>query len=112
MSVFKLVFFVPEEYLDSVKQAVFSTGAGGIGDYDQCCWQTLGQGQFRPKSGSNPFIGEKPKEGEETAPLTYVKEYRVELVSEGSCIQAAVMALKEAHPYEEPAYEVYRLEDY
>ncbi len=99
---YKLVFFVPQPQLDEVKQAVFATGAGRIGDYDQCCWQVLGEGQFRPLSGSDPFLGE---EGE----VTRVTEYRVELVCEDSLIVDAVAAMKAAHPYEEPAFDVIKL---
>lgn len=100
---YKLVFFVPESHLESVKEAVFAQGAGRIGDYDSCCWQVKGMGQFRPLSGSDPYIGEKGK-------LESVEEYRVELVCGDDCIQASVAALKESHPYEEPAYDVWRLE--
>ena len=102
---FKLSFFVPETHLDAVKQPVFATGAGKIGNYDQCCWQVLGEGQFRPLPGSNPFVGEQ-------AQLETVKEYKVEMVCDETIISAAVAALKLAHPYEEPAYDVIRLEDY
>mgnify|MGYP001040485756 CR=1 FL=1 len=100
---YKLVFFVPEAHKSAVKQALFAVGAGKIGDYDQCCWETLGQGQFRPLAGANPYIG---KAGE----VESVSEYRVELVCEDHLIAAAVDALKHAHPYEEPAYDVIRLE--
>lgn len=100
---FKLVFFVPEQHKEAVKQAVFATGAGKIGDYDQCCWEVLGQGQFRPLAGAQPFIGSADT-------LEAVAEYRVELVCRDELIQAAVAAMKTAHPYEEPAYDVIRLE--
>lgn len=99
---YKLVFFVPEDYVESVKTAVFATGAGKIGDYDSCAWQTLGQGQFRPLQGSDPFIGQQ---GE----LERVNEYRVELVCQRHLINAALDALRQAHPYEEPAYDVWQL---
>lgn len=99
---YKLCFYVPESHLEAVKQAVFAAGAGRIGDYDQCCWQVLGQGQFRPLPGSDPFIG---SQGE----MESVPEYRVELVCEDGVIEAAVAALRGAHPYEEPAYDVVQL---
>ena len=101
---YKLVFFVPESHLDSVKTAVFSAGAGSIGRYDQCCWQVLGQGQFRPSAGAIPFIG---LEGQ----LKSLPEYRVEMVCADDFISAVVVALRAAHPYEEPAYDVWRLAD-
>jgi len=101
--VYKIIFFVPDSHLETVKQAVFASGAGRIGNYDHCCWQTLGQGQFRALEGSDPFIG---KQGEEER----VAEYRVELVCEDQLINHAITALKKAHPYEEPAYDVIKLE--
>lgn len=101
---YKLCFYVPESHVDSVKESVFKAGAGRIGNYEQCCWQVLGQGQFRPGSGSNPYIGQS---GE----LTFVNEYRIECVCSDELIVKVVQALKVSHPYEEPAYEVYRLED-
>lgn len=99
---YKLAFFVPESHLDVVKAAVFSTGAGKIGDYQECCWQVLGQGQFRPMASADPFIGN-------AGILEQVDEFRVELVCQDSLIKEAVAALKQAHPYEEPAYDVWKL---
>lgn len=55
---YTLFFYVPQSHLDCVKDAVFAAGAGAMGDYQHCCWQVLGQGQFRPMPGSQPFIGE------------------------------------------------------
>lgn len=99
---YKLIFFVPESHLDAVKLAVFEAGAGKQGDYEQCCWQVLGQGQFRPMAGSQPYIGE-------TGKVETVAEYRVELLCAAEYIEAAVQALKQAHPYEEPAFDVIAL---
>lgn len=96
---YKLCFYVPGSHLEEVKAAVFAAGAGRIGAYDCCCWQVSGQGQFRPLAGSDPFLG---RQGE----LEQVDEYRVELVCAASCIKAAVQAMKDAHPYEEPAWDV------
>lgn len=101
---YKLCYFVPESHLEETKSALFAAGAGRIGDYDSCAWQCLGQGQFRPLDGSQPFLGQS---GE----LEKVGEYRVELVCEDSAIRSAIAALRRAHPYEEPAYDVVRLED-
>ena len=101
--VYKLVFFVPESHLEQVKEAVFAAGAGRIGAYDACCWQTLGQGQFRPLAGATPFIGTENT-------LEKVDEYRVEMVCNAEHIKAAMTALKHAHPYEEPAFEAWRLD--
>lgn len=101
---YKLVFFVPEDYLESVKNAAFNAGAGKVGHYDQCCWQTLGKGQFRPLAGSTAFIGQ-PNE------LTQVAEYRVEMVCADEYINGVISAMKAAHPYECPAYDVLKLEN-
>ncbi|WP_136253920.1 NGG1p interacting factor NIF3 [Onishia niordana] len=101
---YKLAFFVPAEEADTVKEAVFASGAGRIGDYEACCFQTAGTGQFRPTNGADPHIG---RVGE----LEYVQELKIELVCHETLIHDAVAALKKAHPYEEPAYEVWRLED-
>ena len=94
----KLVFFVPATHLDAVKRAVFAAGAGRKGDYEHCCWQVLGQGQFRPLSGSSPFVGEHGK-------LELLAEYRVELLCPADRAVSVKEALLAAHPYEEPAFE-------
>ncbi|ABE59987.1 MULTISPECIES: NIF3 1 [Chromohalobacter] len=101
---YKLAFFVPVEEAESVKEAVFATGAGRIGDYEACCFQTAGQGQFRPLDGADPHIGQ-------VGALSHVEELKVELVCEDARLEAAVAALKLAHPYEEPAYEAWQLAD-
>lgn len=99
---YKLSFYVPETHLESVKLAIFSAGAGRIGEYDHCCWQVLGQGQFRPLAGSKPFLGRQDA-------VEIVPEYRVEMVCKTQSISAAVAALLDAHPYEEPAWDVVAL---
>ncbi|MEQ9546449.1 MAG: YqfO family protein [Marinobacter sp.] len=100
---YKLCYFVPETHLEETKAALFEAGAGRIGDYDCCAWQCRGQGQFRPLDGSQPFLGQQ---GE----LEVVDEFKVELVCSDDLIREALEAFKKAHPYEEPAYEVYRME--
>ncbi|MDB6048204.1 MAG: hypothetical protein JWR17_950 [Pseudomonas sp.] len=101
---YKLSFFVPPSHVEQVKSAVFAAGAGRIGAYDQCSWQVLGQGQFRPLDGSQPFIGR-------TGVTEQVQEWKVELVVADELIAHVVVALKQSHPYETPAYEVWRLAD-
>lgn len=98
----KLNFYVPESHLEAVKQALFAKGAGKVGDYDSCCWQTKGTGQFRPLEGSNPYLGQQ---GE----VEQAEEYKVEMVCEDGLINAVLDELRRAHPYEEPAYDVVRL---
>lgn len=102
MELYKLVFFVPESHLELVKRSIFEAGAGAIGDYDSCCWQVKGEGQFRPLKSSNPYIGKLNQ-------LEVVEEFRVELVCRDEKIRDAVTALKKTHPYEEPAYDVVKL---
>lgn len=102
-ALYKLCVYVPEAALDAVKDAVFAAGAGRQGNYDHCCWQVAGHGQFRPLAGSNPHMGSRGQ-------VERVSEYRVEMLCAGECIAAVVAALRKAHPYEEPAFDLIRLE--
>lgn len=102
---YKLAFFVPASHVEVVKAAVFAAGGGRIGGYEHCAWQTLGQGQFRPMAGSQPFLGQA---GE----VEQVDEWKVELVVADELIAQVVTALKLSHPYETPAYEVWPLADF
>jgi len=102
---YKICFFAPIEHTEKIKEALFAAGAGKIGQYDCCSWQTAGSGQFRALTGSQPFIGKQDK-------LETVDEYKIELVCDSEHINAAIQALKASHPYEEPAYEVYKLEKF
>ena len=99
---FKICVYVPENSVERVKQALFEAGAGQIGNYDSCCWQTAGTGQFQPLEGSNPAIGSVNE-------VEYVPEVKVELVCADDLVQQAILAIKESHPYEEPAFDVWPL---
>ena len=92
-----LTLYIPETHLEHVKAAIFAAGAGRHGAYDCCCWQTLGQGQFRPLEGSNPAVGER-------GVTAVVPEYRVETLCCDDAIPAVTAAIRAAHPYEEPAF--------
>ncbi|WP_046811731.1 NGG1p interacting factor 3 protein, NIF3 [Acinetobacter pittii] len=94
----KLIYYVPDSHLESTKQAIFSAGAGGIGNYEHCAWQVKGIGQFKPVKGADPYIGEL---GE----LEQVDEWRVETMVIEANAKAVAKALKASHPYEEPAFE-------
>ncbi|WP_252058943.1 NGG1p interacting factor NIF3 [Acinetobacter sp. AHP123] len=94
----KLIYYVPESHLESTKQAIFSAGAGGIGNYEHCAWQVKGIGQFKPVKGADPYIGDL---GE----LEQVEEWRVETIVIEENAKAVAKALKASHPYEEPAFE-------
>ncbi|KAF3940500.1 hypothetical protein ABW19_dt0206614 [Dactylella cylindrospora] len=106
-SFYKLVFFAPVASLARIKEAIFATGAGTLGNglYTRCSFQTIGTGQFRPEIGSSPTIG-KPGVTE------VVEEIRCEIMCKGKkTAVAAVRALLHTHPYQAPAYEVYRTEN-
>lgn len=99
----KLVTFVPTEYAEAVRQAMFNAGAGVIGNYDSCSFNIQGQGTFRAGDGTNPFVGEKGK-------IHFEPEVRVETIVPRHILSAVVKAMVEAHPYEEVAYDVYPLD--
>jgi hypothetical protein len=102
-NVYKIEFYVPATYVEQVKDAIFATGAGQIGNYDCCAWQaTAGTGQFRPLPGSNPFIGSLDK-------VEYVEEVKIELICREECIAATIAALRQAHPYETPALQYWEV---
>ncbi len=98
----KLVVFVPREALDAVRQAVFAAGAGRIGDYEHCSWYTIGTGTFLGGESTDPSVGEKGRE-ERVAELRLETVYPVEREAD------VVRALRAAHPYEEPAFDLYPL---
>lgn len=101
--IYVISVYVPEEACERVKQALFSVGAGKLGAYDQCAWQVLGEGQFRPLPGSNPSVGMQEI-------VSSVREYKIEMVCAPEYIDSAVAALKAAHPYEVPAYYLQQVE--
>jgi len=100
-----LYFNVPASHVEAVKDAVFEAGAGKIGNYSHCSWQILGEGQFMPLSGNKAFIGE-------TGKLERVPEYKVETICEKEHLQDIIEALKRAHPYEAPSYQVVKCENF
>jgi hypothetical protein len=96
----KLVVFVPPESLDAVREALFAAGAGRIGDYERCSWYTAGTGTFFGGEGTDPTIGERGRE-------QLVPELRLETVYPSDREDEVVRALRAAHPYEEPAFDLY-----
>ncbi|MDS7933462.1 NGG1p interacting factor NIF3 [Acinetobacter sp. V91_7] len=94
----KLIYYVPESHLELTKQAIFSAGAGGIGNYEHCAWQVKGIGQFKPVKGADPYIGQLNE-------LEQVDEWRVETIVLEEKASAVAKSLKASHPYEEPAFE-------
>ena len=98
----KLVVFVPPGALDAVRDAVFAAGAGRIGAYERCSWSTNGTGTYLGDEGSSPAIGEPGVE-------MHVAEVRLETVFPAGLQPQVVAALRAAHPYEEPAFDIYEL---
>lgn len=100
---YKLVVFVPEDSLEKVQKAVFSAGAGKIGNYSDCSFSAKGIGTFTPMEGTNPYIGQ-------TGVFETVNEYRLETVVPENRLNDVIRNMHEAHPYEEVAYDIYRVE--
>lgn len=98
----KLVTFCPVSYADQVRDAILDAGAGQIGNYDCCSFSSTGEGTFRALSGSNPFVG---KLGE----LHTEHELRIETIFPSFLENEIVAALKQSHPYEEVAFDIYPL---
>ena len=98
----KLVWFVPEDSLDATRDAVFEAGGGRIGEYERCSWYAAGTGTFVGGETTSPALGERGREER-------VPELRVETVVPSGRIADVVAALRRAHPYEEPAFDVYEL---
>lgn len=100
----KIVVFVPETHTDIVREAMGKAGAGKIGNYTHCTFSTKGIGRFKPEVGANPHIGEVGK-------LEEVVEERIETICERENLEAIIKAIKEVHPYDEVAHDVYSLEN-
>ncbi len=98
----KLVVFVPPDALDAVRDALFAAGAGRIGDYERCSWYTEGTGTFLGGAATSPAVGERGVEER-------VPELRLDTVFPEERQAEVVAALRRAHPYEEPAFDVYPL---
>jgi hypothetical protein len=98
----KIVVYVPVEFADSIRDALAKTGAGKIGNYSDCSFSMQGTGRFKPLDGSNPFIGNQNKTEE-------VQEERIEVVCPADLYKQAIVDATKAHPYEEPAIDVYPL---
>ncbi|KUJ52444.1 Nif3-like dinuclear metal center hexameric protein [Chryseobacterium sp. JAH] len=100
----QLTVFVPREYSENVKEALFSAGAGNIGFYDECSFKIEGKGTFRPTVGSNPFSGQQNiRENAD--------EDMISVIFESFKQNQIVAAMKAAHPYEEVAHQIYQLEN-
>ena len=97
--IYRIGVFVPKSHLEAVKEAMFLNGAGRYNNYERCSWETEGTGQFRPIGEADPYTGTKGK-------LERLTEYRVEMICDGGVIKEVLAGMIDAHPYEEPAYDV------
>ena len=99
---FKIIVFVPKNYSEKVKEKMFKAGAGKFKNYDCCSFETEGTGQFRPLKNSKPFLGAVDK-------LEKVPELKIEMICPENILKEVIKAMKEAHPYEEVAFDVISL---
>jgi hypothetical protein len=100
----KLVVYVPRTHVEEVRQAIFDAGAGAIGDYDQCSYNTAGYGTFRPLEGANPAIGT-------VGDQERVEETKIEVIFPAQSERKILVSMLSAHPYEEVAYQVVGLDN-
>lgn len=100
----KLVTFVPEAHADALREALFSHGAGSVGNYDNCSFNISGTGTFRGNEHTHPFAGEKLKDHREA-------EVRIEVIYPAWAEKHLLSGLRNNHPYEEVAYDIYQLDN-
>jgi hypothetical protein len=100
---YKIVLYVPESHSEILREAIGNAGAGKIGNYSHCTFTIKGIGRFKPLDGANPTIGKVGK-------LEEVTEDRIETVCEADVLKDVLQAIKDVHPYEEPATDVYPIE--
>lgn len=101
---YKLIVFIPDSHKEIVKRALFDQGAGQLGAYSQCAWEVLGAGQFCPESGADPHLGQ-------VGHIERVDEWRVEMLVSEAVWPDVKSALYQAHPYEEPAFDLIQVLD-
>lgn len=101
---FKIVVYVPRSHSDAIRNALSDSGAGFIGNYSHCTFQAGGEGTFKPLEGTNPYIGSTNK-------LEFVEELRIETIVPEEKLTKVIHSMIEAHPYEEPAYDIYPLKN-
>ena len=100
---YKIVVYAPELAAEDLRFAMGEAGAGTIGNYSHCMFTTKGESQFLPGEGADPVVGN-------VGELTKVEEYRIETLCDAAHLAAVVAAIRKAHPYEEPAFDVYPVE--
>ncbi|WP_100010632.1 Nif3-like dinuclear metal center hexameric protein [Lentibacillus sediminis] len=103
-TLYKIAVYVPRTHQEELRQAFHEGGAGQIGNYSHCTFQSPGQGTFQPMEGTNPYIGKQDK-------LEIVDEVKMESIVPEAKLDSVLEAIESAHPYEEVAFDVYRLEN-
>ncbi len=104
METVKIVIYTPTTHADQIRKALAEAGAGHIGNYDYCSFSVKGTGRFRPLDGANPHIGKQNE-------IEQVEEERIETVCPREKLNEIITKVREVHPYEEPAIDVYPLVD-
>lgn len=99
---YQIYVYIPLDSKERVKEAMFAAGAGTIGNYTRCAFEYEGWGQFQPEEGSHPTLGA-------VGSLEAVKEIKVEMICEDVHLQKVLIAMKLAHPYEEPAFGAFKI---
>jgi dinuclear metal center YbgI/SA1388 family protein len=100
----KVIVFVPEKHADQLRQAMFDAGAGSIGNYDLCSFNSIGTGSFKGNEDTNPFVGQKGS-------LHHEKEMKIEMVFPQHLESKIIYSIIKTHPYEEPAYDIFQMEN-
>ncbi|WP_250674235.1 Nif3-like dinuclear metal center hexameric protein [Paraclostridium ghonii] len=103
-NLYKLAVYVPKTHIDDVRIALGNSGAGHLGNYKECSFSTEGEGRFKPCDGANPYIGE-------TGALESVHEVKIETIVPQKILDKVISGMTKAHPYEEVAYDLYKLEN-
>lgn len=98
----KIVIYVPKSSANKIREILAKTGCGKLGNYDSCSFSTSGTGRFRPLSGSKPYLGKQGK-------IEKVEEERIETICPEENVEKVILEIKKAHPYEEPAIDIYPL---
>nr|WP_184244798.1 Nif3-like dinuclear metal center hexameric protein [Gracilibacillus halotolerans] len=101
---YKLSIFVPKSHVEQLRVALGNAGAGHIGNYSHCTFQTEGTGSFLPLEGTTPYLGEQGK-------IEHVSEYKIETIVKENDLDKVITTANNAHPYEEMAYDIYPLEN-
>ncbi|MFH1506585.1 MAG: hypothetical protein ABIE94_06400 [archaeon] len=102
---YKIIIYVPETHAAKLRDAIAKAGAGKLGNYEACSFSAKGIGRFRPLEGAKPFLGEQGK-------IEEVKEERIEVVAIKEDVKKIIKAIRETHPYEEPAFEILELKNH